>query len=97
MCLEKAGPLPTPIMFKESEPGLPVPENLGQLMQMNAVSRPTPTEPKASIVILAESDLPVPKPLSQLMRAGVSAVSGPVPMEPETINIFMAKGGMSAP
>lgn len=80
MCLEKAGPLPTLIVFKESEPGLPVPENLGKLMQMSAVSRPTPTEPKASIIILAESDLPVPKPLDRLMKPGVSAVSGPIPM-----------------
>lgn len=82
MCLEKAGPLPTPIVFKEPEPGLPVPENLGQLMQMqmSAVSRPTPTELKAAIVILAEADLPLPKPLDQLMKIGVSAVSGPIPM-----------------
>lgn len=99
MCLEKAGPLPAPIVFKEPESGLPVPETLDQLiqMQMSEISRLTPTEPKASIVILAEEDFPVPKPLDQHMRAGVSAVSGPIPMEPETISVSLAKGDLPAP
>ncbi|MDQ1276494.1 MAG: hypothetical protein QG610_2072 [Euryarchaeota archaeon] len=99
MCLEKAGPLPAPIVFKELEFGLPVPETPDQLiqMQMSEIYRPTPTEPKVSIVILAEEDFPVPKPLDQLMRAGVSAVSGPIPMEPETISVSLAKGDLPAP
>lgn len=99
MCLEKSGPLPTPIISKETEPGLPVPENLSQLMQMqmNAISRPMPTEPKAVSIYLSEADLPVPKPLDQFMRAGVSAVSGPIPMEPETIIVSLAKGDLPAP
>jgi len=99
MSLEKAGPLPTPIASEETEAGLPVPENLDQLMQtqMNEVSGPTPTKTEAASVYLDEAGLPVPKPLDQLMRVGVSAVSGPVPMETKSAGISLAEEDLPAP
>lgn len=99
MSLEKSGPLPTPIASEETEAGLPVPENLDQLIQtqMNEVSGPTPTKTEAASVYLDETGLPVPKPLDQLMRIGVSAVSGPVPMESKSAGVFLVEKDLPAP